>query len=707
MNGKRIWILIAAAGALASGLASQEQAKGRLGGKYAKWLDEEVVYIATSKEKQVFRALESDRDRDLFMEEFWRQRDPTPTTPRNEFRDEHYRRIEFANAIFGRGTPTPGWRTERGRYYIILGPPIDVHRLISDKTYPIEIWLYQGLPALGQPALFRLLFYQERGARDYVLYNPLVDGPEKLVPDPDRSTGLDFMNQRTNDGESPMPGFGYPTAWNERDQQAYKIIREYVSDELAEASVSILPGVRNPSGLLSTSVLLNQIEISPQKRVQEDYAEDFLNHKATVEVSYSVSHVDNSALVSVLRDPAGLFFVNYVLVPEKLSLDSYGDRYFADIKTSIRLTDDAGRTVFQQEKDVPIELLKGELKLVEKKTFHFADSFPVIPGTYTFNLLWENTVTREFTTLEKRLTIPSGTGLALGPLVLARSATSGSPASAPRRAFKVGTTQLTPDPSVTFHVGENLYVFCQAFGLSPELRDTGSIRYTIGKPGTRGTATRKSLKEAGGGSDFLETFPLDATPAGQYVIEVDLIDADGRPQASTAASFKVSSTGLPGFWVYGPSNPGPEDPSHDYQLGIQFLGVGDAAKAGEALARAHAKTPQSLEYATAYGQALLLAGDAAKALEILRPFAAGGQGGYDFYAVLGRATQATGDLKAAVEYYGKALATRGRMTEILNALGECHLGLGDKGLAEKAWRESLAVNPGQAEIRARLASLKN
>ena len=59
--------------------------------------------------------------------------------------------------------------------------------------------------------------------------------------------------------------------------------------------------------------------MSPQKRVREEYAEDFLNHKATVEVSYSVSHVENSALVSVLRDPAGPFFVNYVLVPEKLS----------------------------------------------------------------------------------------------------------------------------------------------------------------------------------------------------------------------------------------------------------------------------------------------------------------------------------------------------------------------------------------------------
>ena len=369
--------------------------------------------------------------------------------------------------------------------------------------------------------------------------------------------------------------------------------------------------------------------MSPQKRVREEYAEDFLNHKATVEVSYSVSHVENSALVSVLRDPAGMFFVNYVLVPEKLSLDFYGDRYFADVKTSIRLTDAAGQTIYQQEKDVPLELRKDELKLVEKKTFHFTDSFPVIPGSYTFHLLWENTVTREFTTLEKRLTVPSGNELAMSPFVLARSAVSGSPAAAPRRAFKVGTTQLTPDPGLVFHVGENLYLFYQILGLTPELRESGVVRTTVGKPGTRGTATRKSVREAGGGPDFLETIPLDATPAGTYVVAVELLDAEDRPQASGAASFKVSSTGLPGFWVYGPSNPGPEDPSHDHRLGTQYLVVGDSGKAREALARAHAKAPQSVEYATAYGQALLAAGDAVKALEILRPVAAAGAGDYD------------------------------------------------------------------------------
>ena len=82
--------------------------------KYEEWIKEEVIYIITPIEKEVFYKLETDRDRNLFMEEFWRQRDPTPGTPRNEFKEEHYRRIEFTNKAFGRGTPIKGWRTDRG-----------------------------------------------------------------------------------------------------------------------------------------------------------------------------------------------------------------------------------------------------------------------------------------------------------------------------------------------------------------------------------------------------------------------------------------------------------------------------------------------------------------------------------------------------------------------------------------------------------------
>lgn len=107
--------------------------KIKLPPKYKKWLEQEVAYIMTSKEEKAFKQLEIDKQRDLFIQEFWRQRDPTPGTPQNESRDEHYRRIEYANKWFGRGTSKPGWKTERGRIYIILGEPI--YRSASESVF--------------------------------------------------------------------------------------------------------------------------------------------------------------------------------------------------------------------------------------------------------------------------------------------------------------------------------------------------------------------------------------------------------------------------------------------------------------------------------------------------------------------------------------------------------------------------------------------
>lgn len=128
---------------------------------YKKWLEEDVVYIITDEERAAFKALSNDEERDNFIENFWYRRDPTPDTPENEFREEHYRRILYANEHFASGVP--GWKTDRGRIYITWGPPdqIDSHpaggayeRPIeegggSTSTYPFEDWRYRYLDLPG------------------------------------------------------------------------------------------------------------------------------------------------------------------------------------------------------------------------------------------------------------------------------------------------------------------------------------------------------------------------------------------------------------------------------------------------------------------------------------------------------------------------------------------------------------------------------
>ncbi len=135
---------------------------------YSKWLNEEVVYIITPEERAAFGKLTTDEERDKFIEQFWLRRDPTPGTPENEFKEEHYRRIAYANSHFA--SSRPGWQTDRGHMYILYGPPdeIDSHPTGHPQSaYPFEDWRYWHLKGTGDNVDFR--FIDRTGQREYQL----------------------------------------------------------------------------------------------------------------------------------------------------------------------------------------------------------------------------------------------------------------------------------------------------------------------------------------------------------------------------------------------------------------------------------------------------------------------------------------------------------------------------------------------------------
>ncbi len=135
----------------------------RLSPEHRKWIEEEVVYIITDSEKDLFLMLETVEERNRLIEAFWRKRDPNPATPQNEFKIEHYTRFEHANKFLGRETFRPGWRTDRGRYHIILGKPRQVERFDGySELVSAELWFYEGDPRKGLPAFFYLLFFKKK-----------------------------------------------------------------------------------------------------------------------------------------------------------------------------------------------------------------------------------------------------------------------------------------------------------------------------------------------------------------------------------------------------------------------------------------------------------------------------------------------------------------------------------------------------------------
>jgi GWxTD domain-containing protein len=119
---------------------------------YQKWLNEDVVYIIEARERTAFQQLTTDEEREHFIEQFWLRRDPTPGTVENEFKEEHYRRIAYANRHYAPASGTPGWRSDRGRIYITFGPPDEIEAHPSGggaHNYPYEQWLYHYIQGIG------------------------------------------------------------------------------------------------------------------------------------------------------------------------------------------------------------------------------------------------------------------------------------------------------------------------------------------------------------------------------------------------------------------------------------------------------------------------------------------------------------------------------------------------------------------------------
>src|ERR1700687_2210051 len=149
--------------------ANAKALRQELSKTYRKWLDEDVRWIITDEEKSAFMQLSNDEERDQFIEAFWQRRDPTSDTEENEFKEEHYRRIAYANEHYAAGIP--GWKSDRGRTYIVFGPAdeIDSHpsggsyeRPMEEgggetSTFPFETWRYRYLEGIGQEVMIEFV----------------------------------------------------------------------------------------------------------------------------------------------------------------------------------------------------------------------------------------------------------------------------------------------------------------------------------------------------------------------------------------------------------------------------------------------------------------------------------------------------------------------------------------------------------------------
>ncbi|MGA7854362.1 MAG: GWxTD domain-containing protein, partial [Candidatus Acidiferrales bacterium] len=263
---------------------------------YTTWLTEEVPYIITPDERTAFLRLTTNEEREQYIEDFWRRRNPDPDSPENSFREEHYRRIAYANEHFSSGVP--GWKTDRGHIYILRGPPDEIESHPSGgtydrppeqgggttTTYPWELWRYRHLEDIGENV--ELEFVDTTGSGEYHL---TMDPGEKdalaKVPGAGLSTceqlGLCSKAQRftnTNGTTLPVPMGGLSAGMDEFEnmERYFKVQNppEHFKD------LTEMVGVR---------ILRNQIHM--------DYRFDFLrvtNDAVLVPITLQVANRDLS-----------------------------------------------------------------------------------------------------------------------------------------------------------------------------------------------------------------------------------------------------------------------------------------------------------------------------------------------------------------------------------------------------------------------------
>ena len=190
---------------------------------YKKWLSEEVPYIITDQERAAFKKLSTDDEREAFIENFWERRNPNPGSPENEFKEEYYRRIAYANEHYASGIP--GWKTDRGRIYIMYGPAdeIDSHpsggsyeRPESEgggetSTYPFEHWRYRYIDGIGNNIILEFVDTTMTGE-----YHLTMDPGEKdaLLHVP--GAGLTMAEQMGMTGSQFKNGSLHPHRWHDR-----------------------------------------------------------------------------------------------------------------------------------------------------------------------------------------------------------------------------------------------------------------------------------------------------------------------------------------------------------------------------------------------------------------------------------------------------------------------------------------------------------
>jgi GWxTD domain-containing protein len=688
--------------------SSEERAKN-LPEPYRKWLQEEVPYIISDVERETFLSLSTESERNAFVDAFWRKRDPNPSTPENEFKTEHYKRLAYANEFLGRDTFRPGWMTDRGRYYILLGKPNTRRPLeATDAIYPCELWFYNDpqLKYMGLPPFFYLLFFRRGGVGEFQLYSPLSDGPEALL------TGF----------QTPLNDF------RDNVERAYEKLST-IDSELAQASLSFRTDegdraqFQNPS--FGTLSLLDGIAKAPLYGVDTSYAERLDFERGNVESDYLFTYVPSFGVAHVLPGPERSYYLHWVVELDAGNVGfvrdkdkgSYSSVFIASLEVSPR--DDENRIILDERRESFVTLNEGEAGSL-RLPLALSGMMPLVPGEYKARVILRNRACpsrvetdciKSYTLFESNVTVPewqeerpqlSELVLGYGTEVL-----EGEPQYRP---FRFGKVALLPNPREVYVIGDPLVVAVDARNASPGSR----VRFEIaGEEAADKVLVEKTVDVAGiANGPLIQELSLAGLEGGRFEITATLLDSGGVSQDRRTSPFTVSPrTAIARPGVRGSiAPPRPEVPGVVAMvLGEQYLRLDQKEKARPLLERAIRENPQLGQARELLAGLLLESGEIDGVFTVLAPLSPNGRtpDRFEVVSILGQAYFQQKQYAKSIELLEKAITLKRPEPRILNTLALAHHEVGNDARAREILERSLSVNPDQAAVKELLQKLKS
>jgi GWxTD domain-containing protein len=507
-----------------------------LDAQYKQWLNEDVVYIITPAERQQFLQLGTNEEREQAIEQFWLRRSGNPDLPDNDFKEEHYRRIAYANEHFASGIP--GWRTDRGRTYIIWGPAdeVDSHPTGgtydrpmeegggSTTTYPWETWRYRYLEGLGNNVI--LEFVDPSGSGEYHL---TMDPSEKdaLLHVP--GAGLSLMESmglaskadrftRSDGTNLPTTMGGQPASMNE-----FTRLEQY-------AKIQQAPPVKfkDLEALVTSRIVRDQVHFA--------WRTDFL--KVTSE----------TVLVPVT-----------VQVPNsQLSFQAKDGVHSATMNIFGRVSTLSGRVVqtFEEamSRDFPDSLFQQSVKLQSI----YQKAIPLRPGLYRLDLVIKDVQSGNVGVVNSRLQVPryEDEKLEASSLILADQIERVPAKQIGAGQFVIGSSKVRPRLEGDFTPQDRLGIYMQVYNLKPDEqthKSNATFLYTVKKAGDKSDQpaimqfkeSSNDMKQTGDQITIERLLPLATLAPGKYTLEVSATDALAKQTISRSADFTVKTPAAP------------------------------------------------------------------------------------------------------------------------------------------------------------------